>query len=81
MKHLDWYRHRYLPHCDQPGKIQSITIRLGDSMPLARRKEWAELLEFEQRARSDAKQSVEHRREHLRRLERIEAYLDAGLGA
>jgi putative transposase len=32
-RHRDWHSRGYLPHCDVPGLIQSITFRLGDSLP------------------------------------------------
>jgi REP element-mobilizing transposase RayT len=32
-RHKDWHSRGYLPHCDVPGLIQSITFRLGDSLP------------------------------------------------
>ena len=28
-----WYSRGYLPHCDEPGRVQFITYRLHDSMP------------------------------------------------
>jgi hypothetical protein len=69
--HRDWYSRGYLPHCDQPGKIQSVTIRLSDAMPVARRAEWEELLKGKDGGRAP---EAEQRR-------KIEAYLDAGYGA
>jgi putative transposase len=32
-RHKGWHSRGYLPHCDVPGLIQSITFRLGDSLP------------------------------------------------
>lgn len=29
-----WHSRGYLPHCDAPGLIQSVTFRLADSLPL-----------------------------------------------
>jgi putative DNA methylase len=29
-----WYSRGYLPHCDTPGLVQSITFRLNDSLPV-----------------------------------------------
>ena len=31
--HKFWHSRGYLPHCDVPGLLQSITIRLADSLP------------------------------------------------
>ena len=28
-----WYSRGYLPHCDEPDKVQFITYRLHDSLP------------------------------------------------
>ncbi len=33
--HKHWHSRGYLPHCDTPGLIQSITFRLNDSLPKA----------------------------------------------
>ncbi len=33
MKHNEWYSRGYLPHFDEPGLIQVITLRLWDSLP------------------------------------------------
>lgn len=32
-QHKNWHSCGYLPHCDVPGRIQSITFRLGDALP------------------------------------------------
>ena len=61
-----WHSRGYLPHFDQPGLLQFINYRLADSMPMACRGEWAPLLAIEN---------------DLKRYERIESYLDQGLGA
>jgi type I restriction enzyme R subunit/putative DNA methylase len=34
-EHKGWYRHRYLPHFDQPGLIQHVCFHLADSLPQA----------------------------------------------
>ena len=31
--HKSWHSRGYLPHCDVPGLLQSITFRLADSLP------------------------------------------------
>lgn len=31
--HKFWHSRGYLPHCDVPGLLQSITLRLADSLP------------------------------------------------
>jgi type I restriction enzyme R subunit/putative DNA methylase len=64
-----WYSRGYLPHCDVPQSIQSITFRLADSLPQTR---LAEL-------KDDLERLPESERE-LERRRRIEAWLDAGMG-
>jgi REP element-mobilizing transposase RayT len=61
-----WHSRGYLPHFDQPGLIQFINYRLADAMPEAFRSEWTSLLAIN---------------DDLKRYERIESYLDQGLGA
>ena len=68
-EHREWYSRGYLPHCDHPGLLQSITYRLADSLPadvLAR-------LEEELRLLPPEKRDPERRR-------RVERWLDAGYG-
>jgi REP element-mobilizing transposase RayT len=60
-----WHERGYLPHRDQPGFIQFVTIRLHDSFPAALRSEWAAL------------RAIENERE---RQIALEAYLDKGRG-
>jgi REP element-mobilizing transposase RayT len=60
-----WHERRYLPHCDKPGLVQLVTLRLVDSLPASRRGEWEHLLKIE-----DARE---------RRTE-LESYLDRGAG-
>ena len=62
---LGWHERGYLPHCDLPGLVQFITIRLADSMPAARQGEWEHLL------------AIENLRE---RRTKLEEYLDRGVG-
>ena len=63
-----WYSRGYLPHCDEPDRIQFITYRLHDSMP-------KEVL--------DAYDEALRRKEidELERMRKIERYLDKGHGA
>jgi putative transposase len=63
---LGWHQRGYLPHCDFPGLVQLVTVRLADSMPASRRHEWEHLLEIE---------DVREKRTKL------EDYLDRGIGA
>lgn len=83
-----WHERGYLPHCDKPGLIQFVTIRLWDSLPTSRRGEWEHLLAVTARsnaprsgARSIASRDDEAvakaRREQRRKLE---AYLDRSHG-
>jgi len=60
----------YLPHCDETGRIQFISFRLHDSMPVQTVERWKRELARSPRIR---------RREILRR--RIEAYIDSGSGS
>jgi len=67
--HRGWYSRGYLPHCDYPGLLQSITYRLADSLPAA-------ALE-----RMDAELcSLPPQRWDRERRQRIEEWLDAGHG-
>lgn len=63
-----WYSRGYLPHLDEPERIQFITYRLADSMPQA-------FLE----AADEALRRGEIT--EARRRKRIEHYLDQGYGA
>ena len=63
-----WYSRGYLPHCDEPDRIQFITYRLYDSMPKA-------VLD----AYDDALRRGEI--DELERMRKIERYLDNGHGA
>lgn len=60
-----WHERGYLPHFDAPGRIQFVTFRPADSLPLSRRSEWAALLQLE---------------DDYERHRRLEAYLDLGYG-
>ena len=67
---LGWYSRGYLPHFDQPGRIQAVTFRLADSLPgavLARLEAEIETLPVERHADE--------------RRQRIAAALDRGHGA
>ena len=62
---LGWHERGYLPHCDKPGLTQFVTLRLIDSLPASRRREWEHLLKIEDLRK--------------RRVE-LESYLDRGIG-
>jgi REP element-mobilizing transposase RayT len=62
---LGWHERGYLPHCEKPGLVQLVTLRLVDSLPASRRGEWEHLLKLE---------DVRERRKEL------ESYLDRGVG-
>ncbi|MEO7994401.1 MAG: transposase [bacterium] len=61
-----WHSRGYLPHFDVPGLVQSITFRLGDSLPVSFRQEWEAWRKHEQ--------DVERRK-------RFQEYLDNALGS
>ena len=64
--HKGWYSRGYLPHFDQPGLVQGITFRLGDSLPRY-------IAESLAREGTDIPDAVKRAR--------IEKYLNAGYGA
>jgi REP element-mobilizing transposase RayT len=68
--HRGWYSRGYLPHCDHPGLLQSITYHLADSLPAA----ILEQVDAELRTLPPERQDSERRR-------RVEAWLDAGHGS
>jgi putative transposase len=63
---LGWHERGHLPHCDYPGLVQFITLRLADSMPTSRRGEWEHLLKIE---------------DDREKRKKLEEYLDRGIGA
>ncbi len=67
--HRGWYSRGYLPHCDHPRLLQSITYHLADSLPAA----VLERLNAELRSLPPDRQDVERRK-------RVEEWLDAGHG-
>ena len=69
-----WSFRGYLPHFDQPGRVQSLSFRLGDAVPADVLAKWKSELGFLEKHAppSDAKQT------ELRR--RITVYEDAGHG-
>jgi putative transposase len=67
--HRGWYSRGYLPHCDYPGLLQSITYRLADSLPVSA----LERMEAELHLLPERQRDVERRR-------LIEEWLDAGHG-
>jgi REP element-mobilizing transposase RayT len=68
--HRGWYSRGYLPHCDHPGLLQSITYHLADSLPAA----VLEQMDAELRTLPPERQDTERRRS-------VEAWLDAGHGS
>jgi len=68
--HRGWYNRGYLPHCDHPGLLQSITYHLADSLPAA----VLQQIGTELRTLPPERQDTERRR-------RVEAWLDAGHGS
>src|SRR5688572_13135021 len=67
--HRYWHSRGYLPHFDDPGCIQGITFRLGDSLPQSVLDQWAvELKDLAAEERD------------IERQKRIAEYLDAGHG-
>ena len=81
--HRLWNSRGYLPHCDQPEMIQSVTIRLHDSMPARLRREWEALLARNlgpRASRPPGAGGTPDQQDAARRC-RIEAWLDAGHGS
>ncbi len=70
MEKSGWYSRGYLPHFDVPGLVQSITIRLFDSLPRA----------VVHSVLSEIKHLPEDCQD-LERRKRFESYLDRGYGA
>jgi hypothetical protein len=68
--HRGWYSRGYLPHCDHPGLLQSITYHLADSLPAA----ILEQIDAELRTLPPERADSERRG-------RVEAWLDAGHGS
>ena len=60
-----WHSRGYLPHFDAANIVQTLTLRLGDSLPAAKLDEW----KAAQKLESD-----------VAILTRIESYLDGGCG-
>ena len=65
----EWYSRGYLPHCDYPGLLQTITYRLADSLP-------TEVLAWMER---DLLNVVPNQANTLRR-KHLDTQLDAGHG-
>ena len=66
MSHKGYYHHRYLPHFDDPHRLQSITFRLHDSLPA----QLVQELKSDPQWQSDAK-----------KRRQVEQWLDSGYGA
>src|SRR5438128_11335794 len=60
-----WHERGYLPHRDEPGLTQFVTVRLADSFPESLRSEWEQLWRIE---------------DDRERRKQLEAYLDKGRG-
>ena len=60
-----WHERGYLPHRDEPGLTQFVTVRLADSFPEELRSEWEHLFKIED--------------DRQRRIQ-LEEYLDKGRG-
>ena len=67
--HRGWHGRGYLPHCDFPGLIQSVSVHLFDSVPIEVIERWVRELD----SACDKKS-----REKL--CSRIERYADMGYG-
>jgi REP element-mobilizing transposase RayT len=67
--HLGWHSRGYLPHWDNPGMIQSLNFRLGDSLPAHVVAKWHGEFELLPPDKRDVKLRA-----------RMEEYLDAGQG-
>jgi putative transposase len=68
--HREWYSRGYVPHCDHPGLLQSVTYHLADSLP-------ATLLE---RLNAELR-SLPLERQEVERRTRVEDRLDAVHGS
>lgn len=64
-----WYTRGYLPHCDDPDKVQFVTFRLADSLPQALLEEWDHELHHWPQAERNAEWRL-----------RAEMYIDQGYG-
>ncbi len=74
----------YLPHWTRSGSTYSLCFRLGDSLPQSVLENWkTEREHIVARARQMGRELTDYERQRLDELhsERIEKYLDAGLGA
>ena len=72
--HRGWHSRGYLPHLDVPGLIQSITIRLYDSIPVAVLDAWKSELALTGKEGASNPRCIELQ-------QRIERYADQGHGA
>jgi hypothetical protein len=68
--HRGWHSRGYLPHLDEPGRAQVITIRLADSLPFSLIESWVDEL-----AR------MEPSKVRLEQAQRVADALDRGIGA
>lgn len=68
--HRGWHGRGYLPHCDFPGLIQSVSIHLFDSVPTEVIERWIRELD-----------SARDKKSKEKLCERIERYADMGYGS
>ncbi|GIV55346.1 MAG: hypothetical protein KatS3mg040_0114 [Candidatus Kapaibacterium sp.] len=71
--HKGWHSRGFIPHLDEPDRVQFITFRLHDSVPAEVIIRWRDELRVADGVAADDPRMVELRR-------RIEAYEDAGKG-
>ena len=74
-------RQRRLPHWEQPGVTYFVTFRLADSVPLSLLAQWEEERAIWRRCHPAPWSESDEREYRERFTERMEAWLDAGMGA
>jgi putative transposase len=79
--HKGWYSRGYLPHLDEPGRLQVITFRLADSLPQTALCEIeVELADFEKAVLAGETPALRERLRADRRRKLFEKFLDRSLG-
>lgn len=68
--HRGWHSRGYLPHCDFPGLIQSVSIHLFDSVPIEVIERWVR-----------ERETTSDKRSREKLCEKIERYADMGYGS